>query len=231
MVFFMMSKNKLLKQAIKFDKEGNFAQRDKIVHQCVPEWARYVIELTGSTVEVSGLENIPKDEAVVFVGNHQSYLDIPLLLGYSGKHTAFVAKKELGKIPLLNKWMQMLPCTFIDRKSIKKSMEAIHQASENVKKGYSQMIFPEGTRSKGGPSHPFKAGSFKLAFSSEATIVPCTIDGTYHLLEEHNRMNSAHIKLTIHPAIPTRGLTREERSKIPEQVEAQIKALLPEFKK
>lgn len=226
-VSYMLGKNKLLRQARKCEKAGDFAGRDKIVRDCVPDWARFVIETAGGTVEVAGIENIPQDRAVVFIGNHQSYMDIPLLLGYTGKHTAFVAKAELGRIPVLAPWMRLMPCTFIERKSIKKSMEAIRQAAENVRKGYSQMIFPEGTRSRGGAWHEFKAGSFKLAFNSGAPIVPVTIDGTYHLYEETGRLRPGHVRLTVHPPIETAHLTREQKAALPAQVQDIITRALP----
>ena len=93
------------------------------------------------------------------------------------------------------------------------------EAVENVRKGYSLVIFPEGTRSKGGPIKEFKAGSFKLAFKSGVPIVPVTIDGTWKLFEEKKRLQPAEITLTIHPAIPTAGLSKEELTLIPPKVQ------------
>ncbi len=218
-VFFMLGKSSQLKLAKKYDKEGNTAERDRIVNECVPEWARFIFKVCKATVEVEGLEKLPKDRAVVFIGNHQGDMDIPLLYGYAGVPLAFVAKVELAKVPLLADWMRMLQCTFMDRKSPRKSVQAIHDAAEGVKRGYSQMIFPEGTRSKGGPHHEFKAGSFKLAFMSKAPIVPVTIDGTWRLLEEKGQIRPGHVKLTFHDPIETADLTREEQSEIPAKVE------------
>ena len=219
--FYMLSKNKLRRLALKYDKAGDIAERDKVVFGIVPQWARFVFsKVTKSTVEVVGEEKIPKDRAVVFIGNHQGNMDIPLLFGFINKPMTFVAKAELGKIPLLADWMRLLQCTFIERKSPRKSIQAIHDAAEGVKKGYSQVIFPEGTRSKGGPHHEFKAGSFKLAFMSGAPIVPVTIDGTWRIYEGQKKVKTGqHVKLIIHDPIETAGLSKEEQSKIPEMVE------------
>ena len=82
------------------------------------------------------------------------------------------------------------------------------------------VIFPEGTRSKGGPHHEFKPGSFKLAFMSGAPIVPVTIDGTWRIYEGQKKVKKGqHVRLIIHDPIETAGLSKEEQSKIPEMVE------------
>ena len=219
--FYMLSKNKLRRLALKYDRAGDVENRDKIVFGIVPDWAKFVFtKVTKSTVEVIGEEKLPKDRAVVFIGNHQGNMDIPLLFGFINKPMTFVAKAELGKIPLLADWMKLLQCTFIERKSPRKSVQAIHDAAEGVKKGYSQVIFPEGTRSKGGPHHEFKAGSFKLAFMSGAPIVPVTIDGTWRIYEGQKKVKKGqHVRLIIHDPIETAGLSKEELAKIPATVE------------
>ncbi|MCR4823718.1 MAG: 1-acyl-sn-glycerol-3-phosphate acyltransferase [Treponema sp.] len=229
--FYMLSKNKLRRKALKYDKAGDIENRDKIVFGIVPDWAKFVFEkVTKSTVEVIGEEKLPKDRAVVFIGNHQGNMDIPLLFGYIQKKMTFVAKAELGKIPLLADWMRLLQCTFIERKSPRKSIQAIHDAAEGVKKGYSQVIFPEGTRSKGGPHHEFKAGSFKLAFMSGSPIVPVTIDGTWRIYEGQKKVKKGqHVKLIIHDPIETAGLSKEDQSKIPQMVEKIVCAPLNEL--
>ena len=219
--FYMLSKNNLRRLALKYDKSGDIENRDKVVFGIVPQWARFVFNnVTKSTVEVVGEEKLPADKAVVFIANHQGCMDIPLLFGFINKPMTFVAKAELGKIPLLSDWMKLLQCTFIERKSPRKSVQAIHDAADGVKKGYSQVIFPEGTRSKGGPHHEFTPGSFKLAFMSGAPIVPVTIDGTWRIYEGQKKVKKGqHVKLIIHDPIATEGLAKEELSKIPETVE------------
>lgn len=226
-VNWMLTKNKQLKLAKKYDKEGNIEARDEIVHRCVPLWARYVIEQCPAEVEVIGQEKLPKDEAVVFIANHQGAMDIPVMLGYIDKPLTFVAKIELAKIPLLSDWMRMLQCTFMDRKSPRASVKAIHDAADGVKLGYSQMIFPEGTRSRGGPHHEFKPGSFKLAFMAEATIVPVTIDGTWRLMEEKGDIRKGKVTVTIHDPIVTKGMSKEEMHELPAKVEEICCAALP----
>lgn len=212
--------------AQRYDREGKIAERDEMVKLGVVTWGRDVVGLTGSTVEVSGEELIPQDTAVVFVGNHQGYLDIPVMLGFVNKPKAFISKIEILKIPLLSTWMKLMQCTFLDRKNPRQSIKAMQEAVETVKKGYSLVIFPEGTRSRGGPVAEFKAGSFKLALKAGVPIVPVTIDGTWRLFEEHKRFQKGHVKVTVHPAIPTAGLSKEETALLPEKVRAVIMSAL-----
>lgn len=229
-IFWYLVKNLDKKRACeKLDKTGDIKARDARIQELVPEWANYMIELMGnkkSTVTVFGKENIPQDSAVVFIANHQGYLDIPVLLGYSNKQMGFIAKAEILKVPILSGWMKLMQCVFLKRNSPKQSIEAMAKGVETVKQGYSLVIFPEGHRSKGGSVQKFKPGSFKLAFRSEAPIVPVTIDGTWHLFEEKGKPNAGDIKVTFHPAIPTKGLTREEQNEIPSKVQKIVESAL-----
>ncbi|KNY30413.1 lysophospholipid acyltransferase family protein [Pseudobacteroides cellulosolvens] len=145
-------------------------------------WARRVIWSTGSKVIISGQENIPKDKGVVFIANHQSYLDIPVMIGYIEKPKGFIAKIELLKIPILSMWIKHLGGVFIVRNNPKQSLKAINEGAEKIKKGDSMVIFPEGTRSADGKLGEFKPGSLKLAVKSGAPIVPVVIKGTVNVL-------------------------------------------------
>ena len=147
-----------------------------------------VRDLAGITYEVRGLEHIPSDRAVLYVGNHRSYFDI--LAGYTTVPTllGFVAKKEMEKIPLLRTWMVNVNCLFLDRKNIKEGLKMILQGIEKVKNGVSTWIFPEGTRN---PNEditellPFKEGSLKIAEKSGCPVIPVAMTGTAEVLEKH----------------------------------------------
>ncbi len=200
------------------DRKGRIADRDRIVTREVGKWARFVIRLAGGTVMVHGLENVPRNTPVVFIGNHQSYLDIPILLGFIDVKKAFIAKIELLSIPGLAGWMKLMQCTFLDRKDMRQSVRAMLEAVETVKAGYPLVIFPEGTRSRGKPVAEFKAGSFKLALKAGVPIIPFTMDGSWRLFEEKGKIQNSHIRLTIHPPIPTADLSREEAAALPDRV-------------
>lgn len=225
-IVYMFKKQKLLKEINKIEKAGNEQEVKEKIAPLVIDWAKYCVDATGAQVEVTGIENVPTDRSVVYIGNHQGIFDIPLLLGYIPYQKAFIAKIEILKIPMISDWMKLMKCVFLDRKNPRQSVEAMHQGMENVKNGYSMVIFPEGTRSKGGPVKEFKPGSFKLAFQSEADIVPVTIDGTWKIYEEHKKINPAKIKLTIHPAVKTEGLNKDELREIPAQVQKIVESAL-----
>lgn len=225
-IVYMFKKQKLLKEINKIEKAGNEQEVKEKIAPLVIDWAKYCVDATGAQVEVTGIENVPTDRSVVYIGNHQGIFDIPLLLGYIPYQKAFIAKIEILKIPMISDWMKLMKCVFLDRKNPRQSVEAMHQGMENVKNGYSMVIFPEGTRNKGGPVKEFKPGSFKLAFQSEADIVPVTIDGTWKIYEEHKKINPAKIKLIIHPAVKTEGLNKDELREIPAQVQKIVESAL-----
>lgn len=176
-----------------------------------------MIRLTGSTVEVIGVENIP-EKNVLFISNHQSNFDIPLIIGYLPKLKGFIAKVELEKIPIISGWMKRLGCIFLDRNNKRKSVLAFKDGIEKLKNGETLVIFPEGTRSKGKEMGEFKKGSLQLALKSGVQIVPITINGSYKLLEEKNRIRKGHIKLIVHPPISTDFLTNEDKEELNDKI-------------
>jgi len=224
---YLVFRNHQLNKAVKLDRQGKIAERDSLTNDIVRKWARFVVSLTKSDVEVRGEENIPQDTAVVLIGNHQSYLDIPVLMGYVNKPIAFIAKSEILKVPVLSKAMKLMQCTFLVRTDMRQSVKAMAEAVETIKKGYSMVIFPEGTRSKGGPVIDFKAGSFKLAYKSGVPILPVTIDGTFRLFEEKNKVQSGKVIITVHPPVPTANLTKEEQGLIPDKIRSIVLSALP----
>ena len=147
-----------------------------------------VRSLAGITYEVRGLENIPKDKAVLYVGNHRSYFDI--VMGYITvpAPTGFIAKKEMMGIPLLNQWMDRMNCLFLDRTNIKEGLKTILTGIEKVKSGISMWIFPEGTRNNSeDPADlmEFHEGSLKIAEKSGCPVIPVAITGTDDVFERH----------------------------------------------
>ena len=147
-----------------------------------------ILKLAGITVTVKGAENIPRDRAVLFVGNHRSYFDI--LVGYTTVpgFVGFVAKKEMEKIPLLRSWMKNVNCLFLDRKDIKAGLKTILEGIEKVKNGISVWIFPEGTRNRNKDLKEllvFKEGSLKIAEKSGCPVVPVAMVGTAEAFESH----------------------------------------------
>ena len=149
---------------------------------------RFILKVTGADITIIGHENVPKDQAVLYIGNHRSFFDILLTYVHCPDLTGYVAKKEMEPIPLLSIWMRYLHCLFLDRKDIKEGMKTILTAIEKVKNGISICIFPEGTRNKGTDELellPFHEGSFKIATKSGCPIIPMAISNSAEIFENH----------------------------------------------
>ncbi len=177
--------------------------------------AKSLIFFTWSKVKVYGKNNIPDQNNICFVSNHQGYFDIILIFGYLRKKIGFIAKKELKKIPILSFWMKTINCIFIDRNDHKGSINAINKRMEYIKNGNPMIIFPEGTRSKDVKINRFKTGGLKLLIQNNLKIVPITINGTYKLFEKKGEINSGDISLYIHKPIDLSNLSDNEKENIP----------------
>lgn len=213
-------------RAKRLKEAGDEAGCRKIVDKYVRMWMSTLMRIAGCEVTVKGLENIPRDRAVVFTPNHQGDYDIPIMLVCLDKPHAFVAKIEVQKIPLVRTWMQLFDSVFLDRKNPRQAVGVMKEAAELLKQGKSVIVFPEGTRSKGEKMGEFKPGAFKMAFSARAPIVPVVVDGSYKIMEaNHNLMRPGHVNLTILPPIETAGLDRAAQKALPEQVARQIAAV------
>lgn len=211
----------------RLEEKGKTTEHDRLTYQTARKWSHSLVKLAGVTVVTKGEENIPSEGSVLFVSNHQGNFDIPLLLGYIEKPKAFIAKIELKKLPLIRTWMTHLKCVFMDRSDMRQSLKTINQAAEHLKEGYSMVIFPEGTRSKGNNLGEFKPGSLKLALKAGVPIVPITIRGSYKIMEQNGFIiKPAHVEITIHEPISTAGLTKEQAAELPETVRGIIEQSL-----
>ena len=219
----------ILRRAERAAAAGDTATVEQIVNQHIPRWSRGILKVTGVSLSVEGLENIPKDGPCVFVANHRSYYDIPLLLAGLEKPHGILAKEELEKIPLLNRWMKLLGCVFVKRDDIRASVKALNDATAIVESGRSFVIFPEGTRYKGeeGGAGEFKAGAFRIAIKTGAPVVPVAISGARGLFEGHGlRATPGDIRVRILPAIQTAGMSKAEQKQLPDAVRQTILAQL-----
>lgn len=141
--------------------------------------------ISGVKIKATGVENIPKDKACLYVGNHNSFFDILVSYVIIPYNVGYVSKKEINKVPFLNLWMRNISCLFLDRDNLKEGLKTILQGVEQLKSGVSVFVFPEGTRSKDGKMIPFKEGSMKMAEKSKAPIIPVALTGTADIFENH----------------------------------------------
>ena len=171
------------------------------VYHVTHNWSKHGMRLAGVKIEVRGTEHLPVDKRIGFVSNHQSYLDIPILLAAIPKPMGFIAKAELRKVPFINQWMRVLRCTLVDRKNSSESIDALHKRIRLAEKGHPLVLFPEGTRAKNGKMRRFKTGGVHLFYEADLTLVPVTIDGSFRLLEAKNKLRPGNVIVTIHPFI------------------------------
>lgn len=206
-----------------------FASKEVQEHYVIrttSRWGRVVLRSAGARMHVTGLENIPSSRRLCFISNHQSMFDIPVILGYIPQKVGFIAKQELRRIPIVYRWMNELGCLLIDRKNPREGRKAIVAGIRQIKDGQPLAIFPEGTRSRSSHMADIKRGSLKLAIKSGAIVVPLTINGSYKLYEEDNRIKPADVFLTIHPAIDTQTCDEETRDNLAAIVQQQIQSVL-----
>jgi len=220
-VFWLISRNEKWKQ-------GAALAQLRIV-----QWAfRCICVLSGICLTVVGEELVPKDEPVLYIGNHRSYFDIIITYARCPRLTGYIAKSSMEKIPLLSTWMRRLNCLFIDRNDIKASLKTILAGIDNVKSGISMCIYPEGTRGKGETELdmlPFKEGSLKIAEKTGCKIVPMAITGSADVFEKHIPfIKKTHVYLTYGAPVDPTALSKEDKKKLGSHCQNIILELLKE---
>lgn len=204
------------------------------INMLTVRWAfRVILFLAGTKLTVIGEEKIPKDRAVLFVGNHRGFFDIVATYSRVVRPMGFVAKIELKKVPLLNIQMSNIHCAFLDRKDLKQGLQTILSCIQKVKDGISICIFPEGTRNTGeeGTLLPFHEGSLKIADKAKCPIVPFAITNSQAVFEAHlPAIKSAHVILEYCDPIDTPSLSKEEKKGLRARLESTILEKLQEHK-
>ena len=196
--------------------------------KAIVSWAfRVMLFLGGVKRTVIGEENIPKDEAVLYIANHRIIIDVPVTYISLPNPTSYIGKIELSKVPFLNIWMKLIQSLFIDRNDIRQGLKTILEGIELVKNGQSVFIAPEGTRNQNKEMLPFKEGSFKIAEKTSCPIVPISITNTDAILEnQFPRIKSSHVIVEFGKPIYIKDLEKEERKFLGAHVQGVIKETL-----
>lgn len=188
---------------------------------------RIILLLTGSKVHRIGTENIPKDGAYMFAFNHLGIFDVLLIYSTVKLPTAFISKKQIRKVPILNWWMLTLSNFFLDRDDMREGVKMIIHSVECLKNGISIAIAPEGTRSRTGEMLPFKEGSFKMATKANVPIIPVAITGTDVLFEnQFPRIKKTNLVVEFGKPIVLSELTPDELKTVGAYTQAQVAELL-----
>ena len=184
------------------------------------QWAfRCVLFLCRVKVEVYGHEKVPKDEAVLYVGNHRGIFDVIASYPQCENLTGYIAKASVRKVPGLNLWMKRLYCLFMVREDVKQSLKVILSAIDQINRGISICVFPEGTRNKD-REHPeqllpFKEGTFKIAQKTGCKIVPMGIIGSDEVFENHKPwVKKGRITIVYGDPIDLKDLDKETEKRL-----------------
>ncbi len=196
-----------------FSKTGN------VPHLIGRLWARSILFVSGVTVTVNGTSNIDPRRSAVFMANHQSNFDIPVLLAHLPVQFRWLAKAELFRIPVFGRAMRGCGYISIDRLNRESAFQSLAKAAATIKKGTSVLIFPEGTRSLDGTIKPFKKGPFVLTVDAGVPIVPVVLHGTWSIMPKNRlTIKPCRVTLDILPPVETAGYGRNTKDELMEKL-------------
>jgi 1-acyl-sn-glycerol-3-phosphate acyltransferase len=174
-------------------------------------WGRTLLCLSRVPVRVTGLEELAPGQTYVFAANHRSNFDIFVLLAVLPGKFLWVAKKSLFKIPIFGQALSRIGCVAIDRSDHQAAIRSLDQAVEVMGRGFSMIIFPEGTRGTTGELLPFKKGVFIMALKAEQPVVPVSISGTLFIQPRGSlRVRPGPVRVVISPPLDPRDFPRKE---------------------
>lgn len=182
-------------------------------------WAKCILVASGIKVTVKGRSNIDSAGYYIYMSNHLSNFDIPVLLAYLPVQFRWLAKAELFKIPLFGYAMQRAGYISIDRSNFRSAVQSLKRAAKNIRDGVSVLIFPEGTRSQDFNIQPFKKGGFVLAVDSGVPIIPVIIHGTWPIMPKKRVLvKPGNVVLEIAKPIKSSDYTRKTKEDLMEKV-------------
>jgi 1-acyl-sn-glycerol-3-phosphate acyltransferase len=185
--------------------------KGKIFYSFTKPWAMGILFIIGVRIKVTGKENIKKGQNYIFVSNHSSMVDIPVVMRGIPIDSRLVAKRELSKIPFFGFVLKYCGYIVIDRERSIQAMRSIEEAVKKIKDGISVTLFAEGTRSKDGSIQPFKRGAFLLASKSGIPIIPVTIKGSSNILPKKKlRIQSGKIELIFGEPVTTSHIMNKQ---------------------
>jgi 1-acyl-sn-glycerol-3-phosphate acyltransferase len=181
-------------------------RRGHAAHTCARVWSWLILATTGVAVDVRGLERLRPGATYVFVANHQSIFDIPVIFASLPYQLRIIAKESLGAVPFLGWHLRRSGHLLVDRRNPDRG-GILRRWKALVAEGLSLIIFPEGTRSADGDIGAFKPGSFVLAIEAGLPVVPIAVDGTRLVMRKGElTTRPGQVRLTVHAPIETEGL-------------------------
>jgi 1-acyl-sn-glycerol-3-phosphate acyltransferase len=195
-------------------------------------WARHIVNNSRMKLEIIGKENLDPNESYIYISNHTSMFDSPILIYGLGDDIRMIYKQELEKIPIFGYALKKSPFIPIVREDPRKAMKSIETAVHEINSGSSIVIFPEGTRSENGELGDFKRGAFMLASKAERPIVPITLVDAWKVYDKETKtIIPTKVKVIIGKPIENKGkLDRVAENKLMKSVHDVIKSNLEKEK-
>lgn len=206
--------------------------RSRLARDYARMLARLVRPALGTRVEVHGEERLYERRPCVFISNHQTILDAPILAGIFPHETAVVAKQGIRKIPLFGWLYEVTGNILIDRADRAKAVGRLREAEEAIRqRGVSVWIFPEGTRGTApGELLPFKKGAFHMAVATGVPLVPVVVSPLKQLYDLENRcIRPGTAEVRVLEPIPTTGLKEDDLLPLMEEAHRRMAAALAEM--
>lgn len=205
-----------------------FSKTGDAVHLVARFWARTILWMSLVPVEVRGKENLDPRRSCIYMSNHQSNYDIPVLLSWLPVQFRWLAKAELFNIPIFGRGMRGAGYISIDRSNRKSAFQSLARAAESIRNGTSVLIFPEGTRSSDGALQSFKKGGFVLAVDAAVHIVPIVIHGTFAIMPKKGwAIRRRPVVVDILPPIDASRYTRKNKDELMEHLSQVMSAKMP----
>lgn len=189
--------------------------------------AKIALRLAGIRVRVAGRENIPPG-VCIFVANHTSNVDPPVVVAAIPRRVALLAKKEIFAIPILAQALRLASFVPVDRENRAAAIAGLEEATQHLKAGVSFLVFPEGTRSPDGRLRSFKKGTFIMAINAGVPVVPVSVIGAHHCMRRDDwRVHAGEVEVVFHPPIEASRFTLETRDALIARVHAAAASALP----
>jgi 1-acyl-sn-glycerol-3-phosphate acyltransferase len=203
---------------------------ENYIYKPIGWFVRLGLAMVGVKVDVKGIEHLDPAQPYILTPNHQSFIEVPLFVTYLGRNPGYLAKKEVFKYPVFGPGIRMMGVIPVDRTNSPAAVESAKQATRNIRRGKSYMVYPEGTRSKDGTLLPFKKGAFMMAIEAGVPIVPVTVSGATKIMPKGEfKLFPSTVHLIIHEPISTKDYSKENVAELMQRTRAKIySALSPE---